>query len=190
MEYRKIEIKGKGAEKLNQEYFELLLKDKYGIKGDFNVAYEPSQNGKERGMLTVTGNFDVSEVYSVLSKRFSLTKINGTNLESILGNGTPSIKLIGELSEKLNLSGISESELEKVLDKDTLYDIEVDMEYDKYGIYGKTRSELAQIYPSWNLAAGNSYISIHGDKTSLFNAGREYLRKKQEGAGTRTAPTL
>jgi len=91
-----IEIKGKGAGNLNSEYFEKLLKEEYGLKGDFNVAYEPIEktfSSAGKGLVTIKGDFDVSEVYTVLCRNFAITGINGEkfgnpnkpNLEDLLG---------------------------------------------------------------------------------------------------------
>ncbi|MDP3991974.1 MAG: hypothetical protein Q8P79_00495 [Nanoarchaeota archaeon] len=82
---KRIEIKGEGTERLGKEYFEDLLA-KYRIKGA-TVEYEPSGNpsgSRGRGVVIVTGDFNVSDVYSILSKEFIITKINGIDLENLL----------------------------------------------------------------------------------------------------------
>ena len=79
---KRIGIKGKGAGRLNGVYLESLMKVRYGLKGDFSVRYEPSQRYWGRGTVILKGNFDVSEVYSVLSKKFTLTRIDGIELEN------------------------------------------------------------------------------------------------------------
>ncbi|MDP3991982.1 MAG: hypothetical protein Q8P79_00535 [Nanoarchaeota archaeon] len=86
---KRIEIKGPRAEGLSQEYFRTLF-DKYRLEGA-KVKYEPRENlpnhpsSRGRGVITVTGDFNVSDVYSILSKEFIITKINGIDLENILG---------------------------------------------------------------------------------------------------------
>lgn len=81
---KRIEIKGTGEE-LSQKYFEDLFA-KYRLKG-ITVEYEPRENSsgsRGRGAVTITGDFNVSDVYSILSKEFVITKINGINLENLL----------------------------------------------------------------------------------------------------------
>ena len=89
---RRIEIKGEGTEGLSQEYFKLLF-DKYRIKGA-TVEYEPKENpsgSRARGVVTVTGDFLVSDVYSAIthaqsgdftSRNFIITKINEMDFEN------------------------------------------------------------------------------------------------------------
>ena len=92
---RRIEIKGEGVEGLSQEYFKLLF-DKYRIKGA-KVKYEPRGNlpnhpsSRARGVVTVTGDFLVSDVYSAIthaqsgdftSRNFIITKINEMDFEN------------------------------------------------------------------------------------------------------------
>jgi len=83
---RRIEISGPGLEGLSQEYFKLLF-DKYRIEGA-TVEYESRENpsgSRRRGIVTVIGDFNVSDVYSILSKEFIITKIDGMDLENLSG---------------------------------------------------------------------------------------------------------
>jgi len=82
---KKIEIKGKGADNLSVEYFEHLLKDEYGIRGDFTIEYERGSENNT-GTVTITGEgLDISTIYTALSRNFTLTEIkNGTSLEDKL----------------------------------------------------------------------------------------------------------
>ena len=75
-------------EKLNSFYLGLLLHNKfdYRIKGDFVVHYEPNSNGDERGgrgIVTVTGDFNILEVCDLLSRNFKLTGINEKDLKGL-----------------------------------------------------------------------------------------------------------
>ena len=87
---KKIEIKGIRAEELSSEYFVDLLKNRYGIKVYFTVAYEPIKDAKDRGIVTVAGeNFNLSEIYTALTRHFVVqinTETKGKNLEDRLGD--------------------------------------------------------------------------------------------------------
>ena len=81
---KRIEIKGEGTETLTSEHFQFLL-TKYGLAQNFKVtAYEPVKDVRRRGIVTVTGDGDFSQVYTALTNEGNFS-IVGINTEKVKG---------------------------------------------------------------------------------------------------------